>query len=129
MFGLMLFMFFFFLGSIVMFFYLVRRLETLARGLNDEHAQLRVLLRAMESRLEKIAQIERINALFQGDMESSPGQPSPDGTTFQEESPSRDPLLHLSFDTPSPLDENMGRKLDLKPEPKNWDLEITPEQK
>lgn len=118
MFALMLFLFFFFLGCMAMFFYLLRRLDEQTRTFSDEHAQLRVLLRALESRLDKIVQIEKINSLFQGQME---------GDNAQDEDAGHDPLLHLSFEQPQEM--NMGQKLDLKPAAKNWDLELLPDKK
>lgn len=119
MFALMLFMFFFFLGFVAMFFYTLKRLDEQTRSLSDEHAQLRVLLRALESRLDKMVQIEKINSLFQGQMEA--------GSAMPENSSGHDPLLHLSFEHPQ--DINMGQKLDLKPAAKNWDLELLPDKK
>lgn len=127
MFLLMIFMFCFFIGFVAMFFYVLHRMDEQIRGLNDEHAQLRVLLRAMESRLEKMAHAERSNALFQGQIESSEigmaEQPQNDLTA------STDPLLHLSFEAPASPVANVGRKLDITPKSKIWDLELsTPEK-
>lgn len=120
MFALMLFMFFFFLGFVAMFFYLLKRMDEQARTLGDEHAQLRVLLRAMESRIEKIAHMERLTAMYEQKLEADGlGQPMPeDGQDVA----AHDPLLHLSFEEPHNPEENMGRKLNLTPPQKNWDL-------
>lgn len=128
MFMLMLFMFCFFLGFVVMFYYLLSRVDTIARAHSDEHAQLRVLLRALESRLEKMGQVERYNVLLReqrdGDgitMTQSEGIPG------ENDAPGHDPLLHLSFDQPSQIQERIARDLELRPAAKNWDLELMPD--
>ena len=54
MFSLMLFIFLCFLGMLAVQFYMLRSQERLNRALRDEHAQMRVLLRAMESRLDAL---------------------------------------------------------------------------
>lgn len=118
MFMLMLFMFFFFLGSIAMFMYLLKKLDTLGRALSDEHAQMRVLLRAMESRLDKIAQTEKINALFNANMDTDAGLPGEN--TGQDEPAGHDPLLHLSFEKPQNLDGSVDPGLSLDLEPGSW---------
>jgi len=127
MFLLMLFMFCFFLGFVAMFCYLIKHLNEQARTLSDEHAQIRVLMRAMESRLDKITHLERLNAAFQSQMEADgltpPGMEAKDGA------PGHDPLLHLNFDQPHNPEMNMGQKLDLTPPAKNWDMEGLPDLK
>lgn len=130
MFMLMLFMFCFFLGFVVMFYYLLSRMDAMARAHSDEHAQLRVLLRALESRLEKMGQAERYNVLLReqrdGDgitMTQSEGIPGENDT------PGHDPLLHLSFDQPSQIQERIARDLELRPAAKNWDLEFMPDSR
>lgn len=130
MFTIMLFMFCFFLGFVVMFYYLLSRLDNLAKGLSDEHAQLRVLMRAMESRLDKISQVERLNALLQ-DQASEGKITMTQSSVLSEENDTagHDPLLHLSFDQPRNMDSALARDLDLRPPTKNWDLELLPEQK
>lgn len=112
MFMLMLFMFCFFLGFLAMFFYLLGRLDRQAKMLSDEHAQLRVLLRALESRLDKMVQREKVNAILQGQSEAEAALP---GERMDEEGATQDPLLHLSFDRPRHLDGNLdpGLALDL----------------
>lgn len=55
MFSLMLFIFLCFLGMLAVQFYMLRSQERLNRALRDEHAQMRVLLRAMEARLDALA--------------------------------------------------------------------------
>lgn len=128
MFMLMLFMFCFFLGFIAMFIYLLKKLDNMARTQSDENAQLRVMLRAMESRLDKLSQIGRINALLQGKFPPDgglPGESNPDET---EDSAGHDPLLHLSFEQPAPLADPIDPGLDLNMNPpKPW--ELSPVQK
>ena len=80
MFSIMLFIFLCFLGMLAVLFYMLRSQERLCRILRDEHAQMRVLLRAMESRLDALSGL---------------AEPAPRPTG---EVPARDPLLHLSFE-------------------------------
>ena len=82
MFSLMLFIFLCFLGMLAVQFYMLRSQERLNRALRDEHAQMRVLLRAMEARLDAL------------------GCPAPKlaETAVQATPAAQDPLLHLSFD-------------------------------
>ena len=74
MFSLMLFIFLCFLGMLAVQFYMLR-----------SHAQMRVLLRAMEARLDAL------------------GCPAPKlaETAVQATPAAQDPLLHLSFDAPA----------------------------
>ena len=85
MFSLMLFIFLCFLGMLAVQFYMLRSQERLNRALRDEHAQMRVLLRAMEARLDAL------------------GCPAPKlaETAVQATPAAQDPLLHLSFDAPA----------------------------
>ena len=116
MFFAMVFMFCFFLGSLAMFLYLLRKLDTMARSLSDEHAQMRVLLRAMESRLDKLAHMEKISAILQGQTEAS------EETSEKDDRPGHDALLHLSFERPQPLDGLVDPGLDLNLEPQTWEV-------
>lgn len=106
MFSLLIFMFCFFLGSIVMFFYSLKKRESQFRSLNEEHAQLRVLLRAMESRMENMEkylgncsvldssqQLKNSEELDRNAMED-----------MDKKSPEHDPLLHLSFEDPGKME-------------------------
>ena len=101
MFVLMLFMFFFFVGFAAMFYYLLRRLDLQARFLSDEHAQMRVLLRALESRMDKMS-------TQPGGRPAFAEQPSPRdefGVSVEDLDPrggmaGHDSLLHLSFEEP-----------------------------
>lgn len=117
MFMLMLFMFCFFLGFLAMFVYLLGRLDRQARNMGDEHAQLRVLLRAMEARLEKMAQREKVNAILQGQMGAEAALP---GERMDEDVAGNDPLLHLSFDRPRNLDGNLDPGLTLDLDTEGW---------
>ena len=54
MFSIMLFIFLCFLGMLAVLFHMLRSQERLCQVLRDEHAQMRVLLRAMESRLDAL---------------------------------------------------------------------------
>ncbi len=86
MFSIMLFIFLCFLCMLAVIFYMLRSQERLCRILRDEHAQMRVLLRAMESRLDAL---------------TGAADPAPRPT---EDVPARDPLLHLSFEDPLQTD-------------------------
>lgn len=87
MFMVMVFLFFFFLGILIMFWYHSYRLARQLQELSEEHAQLRVLLRALESRMEGVAALEKVRPTGQ---EQASRQP--------DSSSGHDPLLHLSFD-------------------------------
>lgn len=122
MFALMLFMFLFFLGFLVMFIYLLGKLNRQSKALSDEHAQLRVLLRAMESRLDKMAQMERLNAVLQGKLDSDailPGE-----SANEDDSAGHDPLLHLSFEKPRNIAGDVDPGLSLDLEPGSWNLGV-----
>ncbi len=85
MFSIMLFIFLCFSGMLAVLYHLLRSQERLCRALRDEHAQLRVLLRAVESRLDRLD-----------------GSTAPRPTPTQA-APADDPLLHLSFEAPRPV--------------------------
>lgn len=110
MFLSMLFMFFFFLGSLVMFLYLFRKIDNIAHALSDEHAQIRVLLRAMESRMDKMSHMEKISSILQEQMDG------------QEDRAGHDSLLHLSFEKPAQLNAPVDPGLDLNIEPQPWEM-------
>lgn len=88
MFSLMLFMFLFLLAFLAMYYYLLKKIDNNYRQLSEEHAQLRVLLRALESRMDKLP----------GQDEASGEFPKP---VAEEDPAARDPLLHLSFEAAS----------------------------
>lgn len=119
MFLLMLFMFFFFLGFVAMFMYLLRRLDNQTKTLADEHAQLRVLLRAMESRLDKLGQMERISSAYQSQLRDGEMAAAQKDTS---DAAGRDPLLHLSFEKPRGIEGDVDPGLSLDLEPGGWDL-------
>ena len=109
MFSLLIFMFCFFLGSIAMFLYSLKKRESHFKSLNDEHAQLRVLLRAMESRLDHMEKYLSVcaglgNSSFQPDEERA-SEKSP---SEMEASAGHDPLLHLSFEEPGKVSGDQG---------------------
>lgn len=113
MFFAMLFMFCFFIGSMAMFLYLLWRLDGIAHILSDEHAQMRVLLRAMESRLDKISHVEKISAILQGQTE--------DAQEANAKS-AHDSLLHLSFEKPQDIKAPVDPGLDLNMDEQGWEL-------
>lgn len=97
MLSLMIFMFCFFLGFAALFLHLARKMDAMTRQLSDEHAQLRVLMRAMESRLEHLEIIEAdANMAMPDTTQADEGAPQKPET----EAANNDPLLHLSFDAP-----------------------------
>lgn len=124
MFSIMLFIFLCFFGILAVLVYMMRGQERLVKQLRDEHAQLRVLLRAMESRLDypdarpaeaepddrpltdqSLAQATPENPHTTDPFENFSGQtraarltPVHENRTADTDS---DPLLHLSFDPPA----------------------------
>lgn len=98
MFPLLVFMFCFFIGSLAMFFYSLKKRESQFRSLTEEHAQLRVLLRAMESRLDNMEKYIAGRAGFK----SAPGEEAPESVCEADEIQAQgpDPLLRLSFEEP-----------------------------
>ncbi|MDE5832216.1 MAG: hypothetical protein K2H64_04400 [Desulfovibrio sp.] len=101
MFELMAFMILFFVGMAAAIWCLIIKIENVARQASEERAQLRVLLRAMESRLEP----------------PRPGGeaiPDPDDRGENVARPEFDPLLRLSFETqPAPERDLARRELEL----------------
>lgn len=91
MFSIMLFIFLCFFGILAVLFHMLRSQERLSRILRDEHAQMRVLLRAMESRLDAMDGAE----------------PQPTGSL-----PAHDPLLRLSFEDPAANNVASGPAVD-----------------
>lgn len=124
MFSIMLFIFLCFFGILAVLVYMMRGQERLVKQLRDEHAQLRVLLRAMESRLDypdaRPAEAEPDDHLltdqslsqaapenphttdpfenFSGQTRAARLTPVHENRTADTDS---DPLLHLSFDPPA----------------------------
>lgn len=88
MLSLMIFIFLCFLGMLGMLYFMLRNQEKMCQTLREEHAQTRLLLRALESRLENSVRGATPPA----------GLDSPQG---QESASLHDPLLRLSFDEPA----------------------------
>lgn len=116
MFTLMIFMFCFLLASLVMFLYMLNKLDNHFRTLNDEHAQLRVLLRALESRLDHM---EKYMCATGADQTENALSCEAEKQVCEDEeavkaTPSHDPLLHLSFEGPGDMEtDKMRPELDL----------------
>lgn len=94
MFSIMLFIFFCFFGILAMFFYIYWRQEGIIKELHEESTQIKMVIRSLESRLDYLAQLclaEKNNGA------------SPDDKIAMaiKDTPSADPLLHLSFDDPA----------------------------
>ena len=88
MLSLMIFIFLCFLGMLGMLYFMLRNQEKMCQTLREEHAQTRLLLRALESRLENTVR----GTVAPAGMDS-PREP---------EAPSlHDPLLRLTFDEPA----------------------------
>lgn len=88
MLSLMIFIFLCFLGMLGMLYFMLRNQEKMCQTLREEHAQTRLLLRALESRLENT-----VRGTTPPAETDSPREP--------ETSPLHDPLLRLSFDEPA----------------------------
>ena len=88
MLSLMIFIFLCFLGMLGMLFFMLRNQEKMCQTLREEHAQTRLLLRALESRLENT-------------MRGTVPPVGLDNPQEAENIPQHDPLLHLSFDEPA----------------------------
>lgn len=130
MFSIMLFIFLCFFGILAVLVYMLRSQERLVRQLHEEHAQLRLLLRAVESRMDYLDGGQPAVALSNTDspeqqhihMDSAPlaeaemdMDPNPHENTYHPiraakltarsadavQNPGHDPLLHLSFDPPA----------------------------
>lgn len=103
----MLFMFFCFFAILAMFFYVLWRQEQMAKSLKEENTQLRVLLRALESRMDYLAQIylsENCQAT-----EAVAGD-----SRARADMAGTDPLLHLSFDEPAnPVEDSDKSKMEI----------------
>ena len=103
MFEAMVFMILFFVGIVAVLWYLIVKIENVSRQASEERAQLRVLLRAMESRLDGVSRET---------VAPERGEPMNDGT--DERTTAYDPLLRLNFDEPPTPEEDFGRqKLEL----------------
>lgn len=125
MYPLMIFMFCFFIGSVAMFLYSLRKKDETVRSLSDEHAQLRVLLRAMESRLDNIEKMLSFQNMSRDGMATARSADAGHATREEDaqdsESAGHDPLLHLSFEDPDKSGKDMDLNLDLYLDPDNPD--------
>ena len=92
MFSIMLFIFLCFFGILAVLYHMLRSQEKLCCSLREEHAQMRVLLRALESRLDGLEAAEAPYA---------PGKSAAHLTPRPAAAPAEDPLLRLSFDEPA----------------------------
>lgn len=118
MFSALLFMFFCFFGILAALFYLFKQQEHAWQLLRDEHAQLRVLLRALESRLEYLATVtldpEQTHRAHDAARQEAAPENTPPYQPFAApaEASGRDPLLRLSFEEPgavhAPSDTRAG---------------------
>lgn len=77
--SIMIFMFLCFSGLVVMFYYILRNQEKFYESMRDEHAQMRVMLRVMESRLAEL------------------NGETPDAPIQRQDDVSGDPLINLSL--------------------------------
>ena len=90
-----------------MFFHVLWRQEQIAKSLKEENTQLRVLLRALESRMDYLAQICLAE---KGQLPDS----SIRDTRARADMAGIDPLLHLSFDEPGhPVEGNDKTGMDI----------------
>lgn len=105
----MLFLFCFFVGFLAIFWHQSRSLQKQLQNLSEEHAQLRVLLRALESRMDGIAALEKVRGA--GKEPASAGE-CPEA----KEMSGHDPLLHLSFEKTRdlPMSEDLALDKPLK---------------
>lgn len=130
MFSIMLFIFLCFFGILAVLVYMLRCQDKLVKQLHEEHAQLRLLLRAMESRLDYLDGSQPAAPLSDTDdpeeqyiLTDSDHQAeaeldmdmNPHEDTYQPlratkltarnadavQNPGHDPLMHLSFDPPT----------------------------
>ena len=113
MFSIMLFIFLCFFGILAVLYHMLRSQEKLCKSLHEEHAQMRMMLRSLESRLDAM------------DVAASAAAGSGNGATRlaprPAPQPAEDPLLHLSFGDPaqsaSPSAPGVNPALDLHFDP------------
>lgn len=108
MFSALLFIFFCFFGLLAAIFHLLRRQDQAVRLLRDEHAQIRVLLRAVESRLDYLATAV-LDPAQAASAEERDATRAGRGAT-PPEAPGLDPLLRLSFEQPGASPQTDGRQ-------------------
>ena len=112
MFSIMLFIFLCFFGILAVLYHMLRSQEKLCKSLHEEHAQMRVMLRSLESRLDDLDVAAPAAAAGNGATRLAPRPAS-----HAAAQPAEDPLLHLSFGDPaqsvSPSTPGVDPALDL----------------
>ena len=98
MFSIMLFIFLCFFGILAVLYHMLRSQEKLCKSLHEEHAQMRMLLRSLESRLDAM-DVAAPTATANG---NSATRLTPRPASHAAAQPAEDPLLRLSFDDPAP---------------------------
>ena len=96
MFSIMLFIFLCFFGILAVLYHMLRSQEKLCKSLHEEHAQMRVMLRSLESRLDDLDVAAPAAAAGNGATRLAPRPAS-----HAAAQPAEDPLLHLSFGDPA----------------------------
>ena len=116
MFSIMLFIFLCFFGILAVLYHMRRSQEKLCKSLHEEHAQMRVMLRSLESRLDDLDVAAPAAAAGNGATRLAPRPAS-----HAAAQPAEDPLLHLSFGDPaqsaSPSTPGVDPALDLHFDP------------
>lgn len=116
MFSIMLFIFLCFFGILAVLYHMLRSQEKLCKSLHEEHAQMRVMLRSLESRLDALDVAAPAAAAGNGATRLAPRPAS-----HAAAQPAEDPLLHLSFGDPaqsvSPSKPGVDPALDLHFDP------------
>ena len=116
MFSIMLFIFLCFFGILAVLYHMLRSQEKLCKSLHEEHAQMRVMLRSLESRLDDLDVAAPAAAAGNGATRLAPRPAS-----HAAAQPAEDPLLHLSFGDPaqsvSPSTPGVDPALDLHFDP------------
>ena len=116
MFSIMLFIFLCFFGILAVLYHMLRSQEKLCKSLHEEHAQMRVMLRSLESRLDDLDVAAPAAAAGNGATRLAPRPAS-----HAAAQPAEDPLLHLSFGDPaqsvSPAKPGVDPALDLHFDP------------
>ena len=116
MFSIMLFIFLCFFGILAVLYHMLRSQEKLCKSLHEEHAQMRVMLRSLESRIDALDVAAPAAAAGNGATRLAPRPAS-----HAAAQPAEDPLLHLSFGDPaqsvSPSKPGVDPALDLHFDP------------
>ncbi|MBO4301214.1 MAG: hypothetical protein J5861_06385 [Desulfovibrio sp.] len=120
MFSYMLFLFFGFLGILAMLWHIFRSQDRAFRLLQEEHARIRVLLRALESRLDAVELPETASTSTADEVDTTVSKASRSATRLvprPSSNPSEDDLLRLSFDPPATEKPAVDPALDLHFDP------------